>query len=63
MRPSSISLSVSPPLINCGSIPEYWMIYPSTTPNGGTQLIDRLEEDSIFTDRSVGGPEGATRQV
>ena len=41
------------------------MIYPSTTvtPNGGTQLTDRLEEDSISTDRSVGGPEGATRQV
>ena len=39
------------------------MIYPSTTPDGGTQLIDRLEEDSIFTDRFVGGPEGATRQL
>ena len=39
------------------------MIYPSTTPNGGTQLIDRLEEHSISTDRSVGGPEEATRQV
>ena len=39
------------------------MIYPSTTPNGGIQLTDRLEEDSIFTDRLVGGPEGTTRQV
>ena len=39
------------------------MIYPSTTPIGGIQLTDRLEEDSIFTDRLVGGPEGTARQV
>ena len=37
------------------------MIYPSTIPNGGNQLTDRLEEDSIFTDRFVGGPEGTTQ--
>ena len=39
------------------------MIYPSTTPNGGTQLTDRLEEDSIFTETLVGGPEGTIKQV
>ena len=39
------------------------MIYPSTGSNGGIQLTDRLEEDSIFTDKLVGGPEGTTRQV
>ena len=39
------------------------MIYPSTTPNGGIQLTDRLEEDSIFTDRLVGGPEGTVHKT
>ena len=39
------------------------MIYPSTTPNGGTQLIDTLEEDSNFTEALVGGPEGTIKQV
>ena len=39
------------------------MIYPSTTHNGGTQLMNRVEEDSIFTETLVGGPEGTIKQV
>ena len=39
------------------------MIYLSTTHNGGTQLTDRVKEDTLFTDTIVGRTEGSKKQV